>query len=140
MTKHWRGHQRRQPEKDKTSTSPAKRRLKVKITMPSSITPAVSRLVAVESERARGTPTPPMPILAPVSPSRNLSSAQWERHPLPGTLSVHSDDLNLSLLNQTLHFRHLILLLSPLCSRYLSSRFSHRYASPRQLFMSDQVT
>ena len=64
--------------------------------------PAVSRFVTVESERAQGTPTPPMLILAPVSPSCNLSSAQWECHPLPDTLSVHSDDLNLSLLNQTL--------------------------------------
>ena len=57
---------------------------------------SVSRLVIADTEKVRDTNFPPMPMLLPVN---NLSTAQWD---LLDSISVRSEDLDLTILNQTL--------------------------------------
>ena len=105
MQKHGRGQYH---ERSSTVTQPAASAgrpssiLRVRITKPVRVAPipavTISRLVAADSAEIRRIDTPPMPILFPVN---DLGAAQLD-YPPPDALSVHSSDINLSLLDKTL--------------------------------------
>ena len=103
MQKHKKGQFHERPSSSSQPSAAAGRPssiLKVKIITP--VRPAVgpvARLVSVENnEGVRRTETPPMPVLYPVN---DLGAAQLDV-PLPDACSVHSSDIDLSLLDKTL--------------------------------------
>ena len=103
MLKRWKAQQH--PERAVTSTLPAQsqqpqRTMKRTMTQTHS-NPAVLRVAPTPPGEVRDTHTPPMPTLVPVN---NLSAAQIEQEVAlpPDTLSIHSGDINLSLLDSTL--------------------------------------
>ena len=104
MSKRWRGQHYYERNVMPAPSNHPRLIPKIKILKPVGETRVALRFVPALPVGVRDSHTPPMPSLFSVN---NLSTAQWEAYPLPDTLSVHSGDINLFMLDRTLLNLHL---------------------------------